>query len=112
MKFMNFYHKRRYQKVKKIYSNPNAEEQVFLYIISGNQELYKKVLPALESEKVCLHDLLNYESFSSEATVLAELALDIYNGKDSFQASNLFHLNKENFTLAIRAKEYGFQPAL
>ncbi|MEQ6377343.1 hypothetical protein RZN22_15390 [Bacillaceae bacterium S4-13-58] len=112
MKFMNLYHKRRYQKIKKLYPKSNSELQGVLYIISGNQELYKKILPALENRSTCAYDLLNSESFSSEATVLAELAMDIYKGEDSFHGSDLFQLNQENFTLAIRAKEYGFQPAL
>lgn len=112
MKFMNIYHKRRYQKIKKLYPKPNADLLCFLYIISGNQELYKQMLPAIENGETSACNLLNMESLSPEATVLAELAMDIYKGEDSFHGSDLFYLNQENFTLAIRAKEYCFQPAL
>jgi hypothetical protein len=110
MKFINNKHSKNFDKLDKLFPGlQNREYKAILYLMAGNKELQLKMQRYLDKHKNMFQytQMFRDETFSTEAKVLANLAVDIYRGGDSLRGTELFQLNNQNFDLAINAREYG-----
>ncbi|WP_138419458.1 hypothetical protein [Aquibacillus sediminis] len=79
--------------------------------MAGNKELENNMKDYLNEYTLefSYQQMFNEIKFSPEISMLAQLAVHLYQGRNDFKATKLFHLNENNFNLAMNACEYGLR---
>ena len=123
MDFLCIEHKKRFEDLKnrvKKFNVSDREENVVLFIIAGNQDLYNKAEKLYNfQEREFFIDVLSDEKgnfkiewkipLSSSEKNLITLAFDLYSANNNIYVYNLFStLDTNNFELALRAITYRF----
>ncbi|GAU78644.1 DUF6075 family protein [Fusibacter sp. 3D3] len=108
--FLSMEHLNRYENLirKDRMSHQDAERSVLFYLISGNQDLYKKCDAIYDFKRHQIHLCLTEGStdFSSGSTALIRLGFNLYNGYEDGETSpyHLFYrLDEPNRILAMSA---------
>lgn len=115
--FVNDLHEKRFMKIKATTKKKDIEYTSLFYIISGCEELYKRIDDIYDLQEDCL--IINYTSkgkpklrnlkLSASGEVLLDLGLQLYNGEGNKIISKIFYLlDEEDKILAINSLKYRF----
>lgn len=83
----------------------NKEFLSVLYLISGNEELKQKVEPYFNGNSGMFdtEKMFEEQDFSAGLSVLAKLAVNLFNANEKINPLQLMILDDENFELAMNA---------
>lgn len=83
----------------------NKEFLSVLYLISGNEELKQKVEPYFNGNSGMFdtEKMFEEQDFSAGLSILAKLAVNLFNANEKINPLQLMILDDENFELAMNA---------
>lgn len=83
----------------------NKEFLSVLYLISGNEELKQKIEPYFNGNSGMFdtEKMFEEQDFSAGLSVLAKLAVNLFNANEKINPLQLMILDDENFELAMNA---------
>ncbi|MCY7780157.1 DUF6075 family protein [Bacillus haynesii] len=83
----------------------NKEFLSVLYLISGNEELKQKVEPYFNGNSGMFdtEKMFEEQDFSAELSILAKLAVNLFNANEKINPLQLMILDDKNFELAMNA---------
>ncbi len=83
----------------------NKEFLSVLYLISGNEELKQKIEPYFNGSSGMFdtEKMFEEQDFSAGLSVLAKLAVNLFNANEKINPLQLMILDDENFELAMNA---------
>lgn len=115
--FINKEHEARYSKFKAEdmadHYRTNKEYLSVVYIMTGNEELYRKMKPFFnaESGEFAFEEMFKEMDFNSGLMILAKLAVHLFNSNESVEPLQIISkLDDESFRLVLNAfvlRRYG-----
>lgn len=114
-RFLSIQHQERFNELllKECVGKNDLERYAMFFIISGNDDLYKKAKYIYDFNKSCIFPDVFVNSkvdFCSSSKNLIKLAFNLYNNYDSDQTviDTFCYLDDSNFSLAIEAIKIRF----
>ncbi|WP_274365604.1 hypothetical protein [Paenibacillus thermotolerans] len=112
--FINERHSDTFRELRAKLHDPTHEHWLpIIYIASSSEPLQQKMSPYIRYDERSFygHDMLDSEEFSNEETILATLAVHLFNNTKKFDVSQLSKLPNDLVPVALSAIALRYQAA-